>query len=108
MSFPNPDLGSFEGENNDWCEHVTAQFLRGVTSVVLCEPGADPAHAAYAHMAGAMFCAAAEGFSPELVEKLRYLFTEVVEKQNFSVEFPERLRPHLTILPGGKGPSCQD
>jgi hypothetical protein len=102
MSYPNPNLGSFEGENGAWSEHVTTYFLQEVTSPQVASPGCDPAHAAVAHMSGAMMCAILDDFSPDLVEKLRYLFKTIIEDQNFTLHFPEEIRPHLTVLPGGK------
>lgn len=114
MSFPNPELGSFEGENDAWCLHVTQSFVQGVTLPQLETEGCDPAHAAYAHMAGMILCVMMDDFSEDLIAKLRLNFEEAIMRgKGLGVEFPSQHRPHLTVLSGGKSPtegqaSCPD
>ena len=56
-NIPNPDLGPFEAENGDRCDHVTAIFLDNVTRPRLAAAGGIGAHEAMAHLRGFALCA---------------------------------------------------
>jgi len=110
MTFPNPDKGPFEDENGDWCRHVTNSFLNGVTMPILAAPGCDAAHAAVAHINGAIFCAMIEAarhggttVPPELLDKFRSAFASLENETNeLYAQEGVKPKPFLTALPGGK------
>ncbi|ESY92312.1 hypothetical protein [Mesorhizobium sp. LNHC229A00] len=110
MTFPNPDLGPFEGENKDWSDHVARGFVREVSQDQLNAPGCDPAHAAYAHLMGFIVCTMADAakrgdgkiqIMPDLLEKtmprLKALFAGTI-----GVTLLEGAQPIFTVVPGGK------
>lgn len=109
MSFPNPILGPFEAENNDWAQHMTQSFVLNVTSEQLATPGCDPAHAALAHLSGFVICAMAdaskrgqgEQIMADLLEettlRLKPLFAGTI-----GVTILPNAGPLLTVVPGGK------
>ncbi|TIW72938.1 MAG: hypothetical protein E5V58_13005 [Mesorhizobium sp.] len=108
MTFPNPDLGPFEGENGDWQAHVMRNFTRDITSPMLEEH--NPAHVALAHLTGfvisAMTDASGRGdgtqqimpdLLAEVMPRLQHLFAGTI-----GVTILEGARPIFTVVPGGK------
>ncbi|RWE30748.1 hypothetical protein [Mesorhizobium sp.] len=110
MTFPNPDLGPFEAENNDWAHHVQRTFCQEITQDQLNAPGCDPAHAAFAHLTGFILCAMTDAgkrgdgqqqIMPDLLEqvmpRLKHLFAGTI-----GVTILPNAGPTLTVVPGGK------
>ncbi|AZO38637.1 MAG: hypothetical protein EOS76_14850 [Mesorhizobium sp.] len=110
MTFPNPTLGPFEAENNDWAQHVASGFVSEITREQLASPGCDPAHAAMAHLAGFVICAMSDAgkrgdgrqqIMPDLLEevtlRLKPLFAGTI-----GVTIRPSNGPLLTVVPGGK------
>ncbi|TIX16218.1 MAG: hypothetical protein E5V46_03315 [Mesorhizobium sp.] len=107
MTFPNPSLGPFEGENNDWAQHVTRNFSLEVTQPLLHQH--DAAQLALAHLTGfvmcAMFDASGRGGGEQIMAdvlemamvRLKPLFAGTI-----GVTILEDARPILTVVPGGK------
>ncbi|RWE03849.1 hypothetical protein [Mesorhizobium sp.] len=109
MTFPNPDLAPFEGENDKWCEHAWHEFSRKVTSPMLSAYDWDKGHAAYAHFVGFVFLAMADSgkrgdgthqIMPDLLAKIRPMLETLIAGTGI-VSFHEA-KPLLTVLPGGK------
>ncbi|RWD60677.1 MAG: hypothetical protein EOS36_20180 [Mesorhizobium sp.] len=108
MTFPNPDLGPFEGENKDWSAHVMRNFTRDITSKLL--EAHDPAHVALAHLVGFVTCAMTDAggrgdgkqqimqdLLAEVLPRLEHLFAGTI-----GVTILPNAGPLLTVLPGGK------
>lgn len=108
MTFPNPDLGAFEGDNQRWCVHYTEQFLNRVTMPEMAAQGCD-AHRVWAHLVGAMMCAVGDAggrnehvISDEILQLFRDALRNV-ENGGITLSFPDRRpRPRLTPLTGGR------
>ncbi|QND58220.1 hypothetical protein [Mesorhizobium huakuii] len=110
MTFPNTGLGPFEGENEKWCWHAATGFTQTVTMPLLSAPEWDYAHAAVAHFFGFMVCAMADAgrrgdgeqqVMADVLEKIRPIL-EHLKSGSIGVEIPDKARPYLTVLSGGK------
>lgn len=109
MSFPNSQLGPFEGENDAWAKHVANSFVSGITSEMIAAPGCDAAHAAMAHLNGFICCAlldaatrgSGEQIMPDILDMVRKRVGALVDG-GVGVMFSENVGPTLTVLPGGK------
>ncbi|ESX12054.1 hypothetical protein X766_31020 [Mesorhizobium sp. LSJC255A00] len=110
MTFPNPELTPFEGDNKQWCNHAAGEFTRTVTSPLLAAPDWDPAHGAMAHMIGFVICAMVDAgkrgdgeqqIMPDLLEKIRPMINGLVTGEVI-VTIGDNAGPLLTVLTGGK------
>ncbi|ESZ56664.1 hypothetical protein X727_32885 [Mesorhizobium sp. L103C119B0] len=110
MSFPIANKGPFEDENNEWCRHVAATFVEGVTGPMLASPGCDPAHAAVAHFQGFLCCAfqdavmrgdGADQITADILEQVRP-FLSATMNGDVVATVVENPKPLMTVLTGGK------
>ncbi|MEI8715867.1 hypothetical protein [Mesorhizobium sp. ISC11] len=110
MTWPNANLGPFEGENEAWREHVSKEFSRLVTSPMLEVRECSPAQAAIAHFRGFISCAFTDAIErgdgeqqimPDVLEKIRP-WVEGLRNAEAMVMFLDRKPTQLTVLPGGK------
>ncbi|RVD36780.1 hypothetical protein EN741_24915 [Mesorhizobium sp. M4B.F.Ca.ET.019.03.1.1] len=108
MTFPNPDLGPFEAENNDWAQRIMREFTAQVTQPMLQDHVA--AHVALAHLTGFVMAAMSDAggrgdgqqqIMPDVLEqameRLKHLFAGTI-----GVTILEDAKPIFTVVPGGK------
>ncbi|CDX39183.1 hypothetical protein MPLA_290064 [Mesorhizobium sp. ORS 3359] len=108
MSFPNPALGPFEAENNDWAQHLMRNFSTEVTQPLLHQHHA--AQLALAHLTGFIVCAMSDASDrgkgeqvmadvlDETILRLKPLFAGTI-----GITILPGAGPILTVVPGGKG-----
>ena len=110
MTFPTPDLGPFDGENEAWCRHVTKEFAHQVTMPMLEARECSPAQAAVAFMHGFINCVFVDAMErgdgeqqvmPDVLEQIGP-WVEALKNAEAIAIFRNRPHSRLTVLPGGK------
>jgi len=110
MTYPNPDLGPFDGENGAWLKHVQREFAHIVTIPMIQNRECSPAQAAIAHMRGFINCAFVDALERgDGSQQIMHDVLEMIEpwlqglKSGTVVAVvKDKFPPRLTLLPGGK------